>query len=394
MSNLHLVSTYLITSFGFLLPFSVAANYMILGILFILWIVKAELKETYEIIKESPLAKWCVVWLILHILGIVWLENVAEASTTIKKPIYLALVPLLMTLFKVQFANLAVNVFLTAIFIYHILVFGIHFDLWTIEPMQWGGTPFINRVHYSPMLVFAMLLLYFQQKEWSSKLQKCSWLIQISFLSSLIITEGRTGQILLVIMIVVLLYLETAKKIHFIIGVCVCMIGIGGIALTSETFSNRFLEIKTSWESLKKEGNTHSSVGERIHHLDASIRLIKESPWIGFGTGSYRSEHQRLIDTYYPPGTINTDHPHNQFLQTSVQFGLFGLIILLLLLPVLLQAYKIFPNHKYRSFLILYPLGYFFTLLTDDFLYGVPSLSLFIFLSTILYHPDWKTFKN
>ena len=55
------------------------------------------------------------VWLILHILGIVWLENVAEASTTIKKPIYLALVPLLMTLFKVQFANLAVNVFLTAI---------------------------------------------------------------------------------------------------------------------------------------------------------------------------------------------------------------------------------------------------------------------------------------
>ena len=119
-----------------------------------------------------------------------------------KKPIYLALIPVLMTLFRIQFANLAVNVFLSGIIIYHIQVFGIYFNWWAIEPMQWGGTPFINRVHYSPMLVFAMLLLYFQQKTWSGGLQKVSWLVQISFLSSLIITAGRTGQILLLMMII------------------------------------------------------------------------------------------------------------------------------------------------------------------------------------------------
>ena len=172
------------------------------------------------------------------------------------------------------------------------------------------------------------------------------------------------------------------------------MMSVGGLFFTSDIFYNRFLEVKTSWESFKKEGHTHSSIGERVHHIDASIKLIKESPWIGFGTGSYRKEHQRLIDTHYPPGTINTDHPHNQFLQTFVQFGVIGFIILFILLPVLLYAYKKFPHHRYRNFLILYPLGYFFTLVTDDFLYGVPSLTLFIYMSSILYHPDWENFQE
>ena len=114
-----------------------------------------------------------------------------------------------------------------------------------------------------------------------------------------------------------------------------CMIGIVGIALTSETFSNRFLEIKTSWESLKKEVILQFNVGERVHHIDASIRLIKESPWIGFGTGSYRSEHQRKLIhmTLQELSTLIIriinfyKHPYN--------LELFGLIILLLLLPVL-----------------------------------------------------------
>ena len=99
-----------------------------------------------------------------------------------KKPIYLALVPLLMTLFKVQFAKKSLNVFLGNFHISHIGI-RIHFDLLNLN--RCSGVERLLLIEFITVPCwFFMLLLYFQQKEWSSKLQNCSWLIQISFLSS------------------------------------------------------------------------------------------------------------------------------------------------------------------------------------------------------------------
>ncbi len=381
----------LINLFGFLLPFSVAGCYIILGVLFLVWLSRAKFNDTFKILQKSTISQWAIVWLCLHILGVLWVGEFQQASITIKKSVYMAFIPVMMYFFRPSDAKNTFAYFLGGVFIYHIIVYGIHFNLWTVQPMQIGGTPFINRVHYSPMLVFAMLILYYHQKQWPSSLRIFSWAIQISFTISLIMTEGRLGQLLLFVAVPALIYLETKKIWPLLIGLKSVVILIITLSLFSQTFSDRFYELKTTWESFRTTGNTHSSVGERAHHIDASLKLISERPLLGFGTGSYLREHKRLLETDYPPNTINSDHPHNQYLQTMVQFGFLGLLVIMMLLPLMIYDYLKFFDHPYRNLLILYPVGFFITMLADDFMYGVPTMTMFMFMVTILYHPDWES---
>lgn len=382
------IAAVLILLFGFLLPFSVATCYMLMGLIIILWFIKSNHRKTVEILKKSQIVRWCLLWLVLHLVGILWIEDFNAIFTTIKKPFYLISIPIFMSLFRLKDIGMAFNTFLLGIFVYHIIVYGVYFEWWTVTNMQVGGTPFINRVQYSPMLVLAMFILYFQQKSWSSPMRILSMLVQLSFLSSLIITEGRTGQLLLFSLVPITIFLETRNWKIFIAGSLLVATFIIALSLFSSTFSSRFDQLQTSWKKFQV-GNTYSSLGERLHHLDASVKLFLERPWTGFGTGSYEREHQRLLKTHYPPGTIDSNHPHNQFLLTLVQFGIPGGIILLLLPYIMLRYYIIKPNHQYRNLLILFPLGFFMILLADNFIYSVPLLTTFIYLSSMLYHPDW-----
>ncbi|MBT3786229.1 O-antigen ligase family protein, partial [bacterium] len=241
--------------------------------------------------------------------------------------------------------------------------------------------------------VFAMLLLFWLQRNWSPAARVLSWVIQISFAASLIATGGRTGQILLLVLIPLWILLET-RSWKIVVGACVGLgISITILFLTVETFSSRILELKRDLVLFQSQ-ITHSSLGERLHHIDAGIRLFSQSPYYGHGTGSYREKHQTLLKEFYPPGTINSDHPHNQYLVAMVQFDLPGLIILLALVPILLRIYVRWPTHPYRSFLVLLPTMFLLLCFTDESLYSVPSLTFFIYMSTILYHPDWSELET
>lgn len=389
---LEKIPLILILAFGFFLPFSVAVCYGILGLIFMFWLFKGDKNRTKTIFKNSKLAQWSIIWLILHFLGVIWTSDINSIFITIKKPIYLALFPIIMSFIRVTNINVMLNTFVLAIFIYHIIIYGIHFNFWTIESMQVGGTPFMNRVHYSPMLVFAMIILFFQQKKWSPGMRIIALMTMMSFFISLIITEGRTGQILLFGLSSILACLEVKNKkslfITFLAIVCLVI----GLSFFSHTFQQRFQQFHVSWANYK-QGNTHSSLGERLHHIDASFRLFMEKPLVGFGTGSYKNEHQRLIKTYYPPDTINSNHPHNQYLITLVQFGVFGLSILLTLPLLLLRFYLRTPEHQYRNLVLVFIIGFFTILVADLFLYAVPSLTTFIYLSSIFFHPDWATLE-
>jgi O-antigen ligase len=57
-----------------------------------------------------------------------------------------------------------------------------------------------------------------------------------------------------------------------------------------------------------------------------SLKIIKENPVIGTGTGSFKDTYNRFVaKTEMKP----TSNPHNEYLMITVQFGLVGLLVLL-----------------------------------------------------------------
>ena len=105
---------------------------------------------------------------------------------------------------------------------------------------------------------------------------------------------------------------------------------------TSDNFSERVKEA-VSEISNYKPGQSRTSIGQRFDWWTVSVRLMKEKPLFGHGTGSYESAHRKAIrNSRIAP----TDNPHNEYLFIGVQFGAVGLALFCLVIILQLQEAK------------------------------------------------------
>ena len=68
-----------------------------------------------------------------------------------------------------------------------------------------------------------------------------------------------------------------------------------------------------------------SSFQDRLGYWQASLRMVKENPFLGSGPGTFGSRFAR----YKIPSTMETQHAHNNFLEIWVEMGIFGLFFFL-----------------------------------------------------------------
>ena len=90
--------------------------------------------------------------------------------------------------------------------------------------------------------------------------------------------------------------------------------------------------------TLYDQGDTRTSVGNRINYVKDSYLLIKKHPIIGYGTGSYKYEYAKLdlANSKYAPV-----HPHNDFYLFWVENGVIGLLVfVIMILSIIHYSYK------------------------------------------------------
>jgi O-antigen ligase len=382
----------LILLFGFSLPLSVAAGFIFMGLIVLLIIFSRSFLGVKTQLCHSPIAWAVFAWWVLHSLGWLYATDHPRALEFWKKATYLALVPFLMTSIRVAILKKAIGAFLLGLTIYHLIVHALQLGWVHFDSLQVGGTPFIARIHYSPMLLFGILLLVHWQRSWKGIRKILAWALIASFLISLVSTEGRTGQILL-ILILPLWYLFETKNwtIFFLIALGFVLVS-STLFLTMEKFSNRYLQIQQEWYAFQ-DGDIYTSMGQRFHHYQVAFSIFKNSPFWGHGTGSYRGEHDKLWPEYNVKA-MSADNPHNQFLMIMVEFGVIGVFVLIFLFSSLVWGYIKMKNHPFRPILLIFPIMFLLQCLVDTHLYGVPSLTFFIFMTTVLYHPGWGEEMN
>jgi len=91
-----------------------------------------------------------------------------------------------------------------------------------------------------------------------------------------------------------------------------------------------------------KDHNAANSVGARLEMWRSSFFIIKENPILGIGEGNFREKNIELINN----GLIKSDiakfnHPHGEFVTTTLEQGLIGLgALLFLLFNPIIKCYK------------------------------------------------------
>lgn len=191
---------------------------------------------------------------------------------------------------------------------------------------------FRNHIMTSIMTSFATYLA-------ASQFLKSKNLPRILYLSSVIITssnilfinESRTGYVIYLLLMILLIIQNTNKLKALLSIITVCSIFIISCFI-SPTLLERIQKTQTEWSSYQTDKNT--SIGFRLQFHTFAENLFKSHPIIGNGTGSFtykfRTENPVPAWTSAEYHTGRLLEPHGQYWLIAAEFGSIGLIVFLL----------------------------------------------------------------
>ena len=160
--NLDKTYQYLLIALAFLLPLTVFGGNLIIVIIVILWLISGNYKSKFNQIINTKLLLASIVFFFLHVIGLLWTEDLEWGFHIIHKMWYfLLLYPILYNIVKREDINLYISVFLLAISITEALSYLVWFEI--IDPFKnatvYDPTPFMSHVSYNPILAFAAYLV-------------------------------------------------------------------------------------------------------------------------------------------------------------------------------------------------------------------------------------------
>lgn len=401
--NVDTAGSWLLILFGFTLPLSVAANNLFAVSIIVLWLYRKEYQKTWEMIKNSKIVIAVLLFVLLHIIGLLWTEDVVSGLKIVKKEWIFLLLPIMMSFVRKEHIRYYISAFLIAISISEIFSYLIWFEVVPpfLRATLYDPTPFIHHTSYNPFLALAIYLTGYYVL-FDKTLNCVQKIVLILFFftmgTNMFITGGRAGQVGYFVMVTILFFQFFNK--HFFRALFLSILFLGSILFMayfgSQIFQDRMNEAVSQIQNYHHDKNittgltTVNSVGLRINFAINTLEIIKEHPLIGVGTGGFKKSYKIINDKNSPYAEISV-HPHNMYLFEMVQFGIFGLISLLSILYFQLRfAWKEKDMLRSRVGIAL-PLLFSVIMLSDSYLLGHFTTMLFVFFSAFLYRPFNET---
>lgn len=320
---------------GFSVPISVALDNALMLLVPVLWLMSGHFREKYAIIRNSKTALAALALIGLLAVGMLYGNaSFPDALNTFGKYIDLLFVPVFITLFRDQKArNHALSAFVFSMLLTLILSYLLKFGIVRQNSILRGfsDNPYVFKLHITQnfFMSYAALILAtwaFNEKDPKTRILSGILAILASF-DVLFMVQGRIGYVVLALLLPYLFVRRFGAK-----GVAIGMLAVillGAAAyLGSKEFHQR-IDIAVSEFSHWHPGQASqqsSSIGDRMEYYTNTLKIIREHPFFGVGTGGFDKAYaSRIANTSMLP----THNPHNEYLLIASQLGLPGLMLLL-----------------------------------------------------------------
>ena len=394
--NLDKTYQYLLIFLGFLLPLTVfGANFVIVFICCI-WLLSGNFKTKLNLIFSSKLMLASLLFFGLHVVGMLWTEDLQWGLHIIHKLWYFFLLwPILYTLVKKDYIKYYVGAFLLAITFTEILSYLVWFEIISEfgHAKIWNPTPFMSHISYNPILAFAIYLIshqvLFQDK--LSKLKRYIYFSLVVTMSiNMFITGGRAGHVIYFVMLSILIFQYfNYKKIKSLILIMIVIPSVFYTAYQSSDIFNERVDMAVE-NTLNYSENKGSSVGRRITWAINSWDVIKKNLIIGVGTGDLPSEYKK-INQINSPELPNINNPHNMYTLVLIQLGLLGFFSFASIFYYQIKLSFRSSDKYIRDIGVTLPLLFLVIMFSDSYLLGHYTSLMYIFFSSFLYKDFEKT---
>jgi len=393
-----MLGSWLIILYAFSLPISVAVNNIFAALMLLFWLFRGNYIETWLLIKRSKVLQAFLLFIVLHIVGMLWTDDLSWGWHVFRKEWMFLFAPILMSLVKKEHIRYYLSAFLLSMTFSEIISYLIWFK--AIPPIFhasiYDPTPFIHHTSYNPLLAVAIYLmgnfiLFDQTLGIKQKLVLGFFVITMSI--NMFITGGRAGQVGYLFALTILFFQYFDK--NFLKALFVSTLVVGGVFFTayfvSQIFQDRIHLVVSEIENFDSDTtDMNNSVGLRINFVINTIEIIKKDPVIGVGTGDFKKRYEE-VNREKTPNVVTAKHPHNMYLLEMAQFGLIGLAVLLYIFYTQISFAGTEKDHMRKRVGIFLPLFFMVIMLSDSYLLGHHTTNLFILFSAFLYRPFDET---
>ncbi len=319
---------------GFSIPISTALDEILLVALLALWLAGNRFREKITVVRDNPIVLPALLLFGMYILGLFYGEATGrEAVGALSKAANLLFIPILLFFFREErVRRRALAGFLAAlvlmILISYLLRMGIMppLGLFHITPGD-AYTPFKHRITHGFLMAFGAYLFALKAcLERRRPFRVFFAVLSVAALANaLFVVSGRTGYV--VALVLGLYFLIAGWRWRGAAAAAAVLVILGSTiyVMPSSVPHQRITQMVDElmkWEPGRPEA---TSVGYRLEYYLNSVKLIRERPLLGAGTGGFKGAYAALVKG---TGMDASENPHNEYLMVTVQLGLVGLALM------------------------------------------------------------------
>jgi O-antigen ligase len=389
------LNTLLPALLAFAVPLSTSAVSVLAILILLLWLIEGKFIAKGLEIFSHPVALALLAFLALLCLGLLWTDNFTAGLQALKDQWKLILFPVLLTAVTYRHRSVYLYAFLAGMTVAMTITFLARLGLVQyadVSPTHL--TPKTFHVIYNPLLAFAIYLAL-HESLWGLARQKPRIRLLLLPLAGLMtvnmfMTEGRTGQLVFLVLTGLLLFQFFAKNRIKAIGAILLLLPTISIIgyLYSPTFQQR---VNLAWQEIEHfQENPDTSVGMRLLFVRNTLEIISKRPCFGVGTGDFRAAYAE-VNSKRSPASIATDNPHNQYVLIAAMLGIPGLVFLLLIFITMVVQAKFLQSNIQRLGIAL-PLFFLIIMLAESYLTVYQTAFFFVIMAAALYKkkPDQR----
>ncbi len=326
---------WLAVALAFTIPISTALDGVLLALIPVLWLAGAGYREKLRSIRHNPVALAALVLLAMVAIGTFY--GSGSLSDTLNyggKYAGLLYLVLLIPLFRDPWTRrYGMAAFIAAMLLTLALSYLLALRLLPAGNWIWGGPTdaAIFKDHITQNILMAYLAFVCAMKASTAPTLRTRviwWtLVALAIFDVLFLVQGRSGYLVLALLIPYFLY-EWRRWQGLAIAAVVTVL-LGGVGyLASTTMHVRVNEAVNEYIGWRHGHDKGTPIGLRMGFYQNSLAIIREHPAFGVGTGGFVHAYAKQVKGTSWPMTTN---PHNQYLLTTVELGVTGLALLLYL---------------------------------------------------------------
>jgi O-antigen ligase len=383
------------------LPFYHLISSVLIIIVTLITILRAYPFKHLKIASIDGLSIILICYFILELIGMAYTdkENVSNGLFNIEKHLSLLFIPLIFFDFKINAIHkrIILLAFSASCFIASLMCVIVNINIslieyntfmheWRFSHSRLSEPIGIHPAYFSIYLGLSVLIILNELKEkislFSSLQKTFTIFILFCFFIMIVALGSRTVTVALVAIIFgnMIVYAFSQKSYKILIVSAIVPLIFMGFVLINPVVKTRFIDIKaTSYNN-----SNYGGLFARTKIWEPGMELIKENLWLGVGTGDDQTELDKKFIKYNYWEGVQAFNMHNQFLQTALNYGIVGLLLLLIVLFLQLKNAVWKRDLLYFSFLMLFICA----CLTESMLSRSKGIIFFLIFSFIFYKPD------